>query len=92
MTTAKTYDIEIAEFYHALDIRAEAESIGVTHMREIANNGAYGDARVTFYGLPDPNYPGHEIRVAATNGDSVWEEQDLAVFADLARECGITLD
>lgn len=89
----KTYDIEIAEFNSA-GIRAEAESLGITHMRSIGGGYAEGhdgeaDYYVGFYALPHPK--GWEFRVANTNGDPVWEEADEAGFAELAESCGVEL-
>lgn len=89
-----TYDINISEFNSA-GIRNEAQQNGITHMREIGGGQYEGcegaDAYVGFYAMPDPNFPGAEVRVANTNGDPVWEEADPAVFAELAQACGVTI-
>lgn len=85
----KTYDIAIADFNSA-GIRAVARELGITHMRLLGISGE-GDHRVGFYALPHPRR-GWEIRVANTNGDPVWEEEDAQEFAELAEECGINLD
>lgn len=90
-----TYDINISEFNGA-GIKSAAAEAGITHMREIGGGQADGregaDNYVAFYALPDPNFPGAEIRVANTNGDPVWEESDPSVFAELAEQCGVSLD
>ena len=66
-------------------------SIGIAHEMEptdiavaVADNGKSGDARVVVYFL-------NGVRVAATNGDPIWEESDLAAFAELLASQGITL-
>ena len=90
MTNDK-YDIEIAEFNSA-DIRHVAKEMGATHMRHIG--GGYADGRadddnayVDFYALPHPD--GWEIKVADTNGDPVWEEDEG--FFDLAESCCVAI-
>jgi hypothetical protein len=88
------YPIEIADFNSA-DIQVNADALGATHMREVGRGYSDGnlynpDSLVVFYAIPDKD--GSEWRVANTNGDPVWEEQDPAVFAELAEACGVTLD
>lgn len=92
-TTSTAYDIVIAGFNSA-GIRAEAESVGITHMRSIGGGYAEGhegeaDYYVGFYALPHPG--GWEFRVANTNGAPVWEEAYPAAFAALAESCGVEL-
>ena len=62
-------------------IQEEAARFGITHAREIGR-GEHAGARCTLYAMLAPI---GEIRVLATNGYPVWEEQDPADFAaDLA--------
>jgi hypothetical protein len=89
-----SYPIEIAEFNSA-EIRHMAAELGATHMRLLGSGHSDGDtnnpnSRVSFYAVPDED--GAEWFVADTNGDPVWEDQDAEVFAQLAAECGVTLD
>ena len=91
-TKTHVYDILIANF-NSSGIRAGAN--GATHMRLIGcgqYDGRDGnDNQVCFYALPDMYHEGCEYRVANTNGDPVWEEQDEAEFEELAEHCGVTL-
>lgn len=94
INTDERYPILISEF-NSLGIQSEAAQYGITHMREIgggydSNHEGQADWYVDFYALPDPNYPGCEIRVANTNGDPVWEDGDPATFAELAESVGVT--
>lgn len=86
------YYIEISEFNSA-GIRAEAKRLGITHMRRLggghAGGGDRADDYVGFYALPHQS--GWEFRVANTNGDPVWEEEDMQAFAELAESCGVEL-
>lgn len=50
----------------------------------LGTNGKQSDARVLVFEL-------RGVRVAATNGDPVWEEQDTAAFAELMESEGIEL-
>ncbi len=50
----------------------------------IATNDKQGDARVMVFEL-------RGVRVAATNGDPAWEEQDAVAFAELMESEGIKL-
>jgi hypothetical protein len=65
-------------------IAYEARKAGITTVTKLGDNGKMGDARVTVYRLGD-------VRVANTNGDPVWEEQDHAAFAELLETEGIKL-
>ena len=77
---------------NTLDSRQMQEvSVGIARGMEasdiayrLADNGLRGDARVVVYFL-------NGVRVAATNGDPIWEESDLAAFAELLESQGITL-
>lgn len=90
---SNTYEIEIAEF-NSSGIRAEAKKQGITHMHKIGGGFVAGheneaDWYVGFYSLPHPKYG--DFRVANTNGDPVWEEDDAQAFADLAEQCGVEI-
>ena len=65
-------------------IRNAARKDGITSIERLGDNGKQGDAEVVIYRLG-------EVRVAATNGDPVWEESDLALFAELIESEGIVL-
>jgi len=68
----------------SIGIRVEARNAGITEIDVLGDNGKNGDARVTIYEVGG-------VRVADTNGDSVWEEEDEAVFAELLEEEEIEL-
>jgi len=65
-------------------IRNAARKAGITSIERLGDNGKTGDAKVVIYRLG-------EVRVAATNGDPVWEESDPAGFAELIESEGIAL-
>jgi hypothetical protein len=65
-------------------IARQAKAEGIAFATELGDNGKNGDARVTVYQLGD-------MRVADTNGDPIWEEQDHAAFAELLETEGIKL-
>ena len=50
----------------------------------VGTNGKAGDASVLVFYLQG-------VRVAATNGDPIWEESDAAAFAELMATEGIEL-
>jgi hypothetical protein len=50
----------------------------------IGTNGKAGDMRVLVFYLQG-------VRVAATNGDPIWEESDTAAFVELMATEGIEL-
>ena len=50
----------------------------------IGTNGKHGDARVLVFEVAG-------VRVAATNADPIWEEQDSAAFAEMMAAEGIEL-
>ena len=94
MANPPVYDIEIALFNSA-DIQRNAVQLGATHMRFLDrgysdDNPSNPNSLVTFFAIPDRE--GHEWRVANTNGDPVWEEQDPTVFAELVEACRVKLD
>lgn len=72
----------------SIGIKAEANERGQT---EITLLGTYehpehlgsSDWRITLYEL-------NGYRVADTNGDPVWEEQDHAIFSELLADYGVT--
>ena len=66
----------------SLGIAAEMSAADTAEL--IATNGKQGDARVMVFEL-------RGVRVAATNGDPVWEESDAAAFAELMESEGIEL-
>ena len=70
-------------------ILAEALRSGITTatllgMYEHPDHPGNNDWQITIYRLGD-------VRVADTNGDPVWEEDDQQVFAELIEEYEITL-
>ena len=89
------YGIAI-EDCNSAGIKHLARQLGVTHMRRIGfgySGGRTGkwDYGVGFYAILDPR-TNYEIRVANTNADPIWEEDDEGGFAELAEECGVKLD
>jgi hypothetical protein len=46
------------------------------------------NTRCTFFAIINPKN-GFEFRVADTNGDPVWEEEDTGAFSELAESCGV---
>ena len=76
-------EISIADI-NSIGIAVEARKAGITTVTKLGDNGKSGDARVTVYQLGD-------VRVADTNGDPIWEESDLAAFAELLESEGIKL-
>jgi hypothetical protein len=79
----KSNEISIEDI-NSIGIAVEAREAGITTVTKLGDNGKTGDARVTVYRLGD-------VRVADTNGDPVWEEQDHAAFAELLETEGIAL-
>ena len=67
-------------------IQAEAAKAGITEATFIAEGGE-GENFITVWSLTDHN--GFTFRVANTNGEPVWEEQDVAEFAELLASVGI---
>ena len=76
-------EISIADISSGGIARA-ARKAGIATATKLGDNGKNGDARVTVYQLGD-------VRVADTNGDPIWEEQDHAAFAELLETEGIAL-
>lgn len=67
-------------------IQAEAKRLGITEATLIAEGGD-GENHITVWELTGPD--GSTFRVANTNAEPVWEEQDPAVFAELLESVGI---
>jgi len=85
----------VIEDYNSSGIRDLSKSIGATHMRKIGSGFCSGhdgeaDYHVSFFAFLHPR-EGWEIRVADTNGDPVWEEEDQQGFLELAADCGVDL-
>ncbi len=72
----KTEKIISIESINSSGIARVTRSEGLTTVVQLGDNGKSGDARVTIYMVG-------EVRVAATNGDPVWEESDPSAFAEL---------
>lgn len=75
--------------YNSASIKAIASKLGVTHMELIGEGHADGDTNnpnslIRFFKIG-------ETRVADTNGDPIWEEEDMQAFAELADECGVEI-
>jgi hypothetical protein len=91
----REYSIEI-ESFNSAGIQNIATIIDATHMRCIGKGYSCGhdgeaDYVIGFYAIPDKRHGG-EIRVANTNGDPIWEDEDPAAFHALASECGVDFD
>ena len=76
--------------YNSAGIKSEAKKAGARTMELIGQGHSDGDENnpnsvVRFFELDNG------LRVADTNGDPVWEEEDFAVFAELAESCGVEL-
>jgi hypothetical protein len=76
-------EINISDINSA-GIAHHAKLDGITTVTLLGDNGKSGDARVTVYQFG-------AVRVANTNGDPVWEEQDRATFAELLENEGIAI-
>lgn len=88
-----TYNILIAE-YNSAGIRAIALECGATRMRHLGTGHSDGNldnpnSAVSFYELLGSD--GFPYRVADTNGDPVWEDEDSQAFAELAHGCGVAI-
>lgn len=75
--------------YNSASIKAIASKLGVAHMELIAQGRADGDSNnpnslIRFFKIG-------ETRVADTNGDPIWEDEDMQAFAELAAECGVEI-
>lgn len=68
----------------SIGIRIEMEKSGLTEIEMIGDNGKLGDQRIEIYQVG-------AVRVANTNGDPIWEEQDFVAFAELLESEGIQL-
>ena len=62
-----------------------AEMTAKDRAERLGDNGKTGDQLVIVWRV-------RGVRVASTNGDPVWEESDLAEFAELLESEGITLE
>ena len=83
------YTLEISK-YNSADIRRIAEKAGVETMKLIGEGHSDGDlnncnSRVSFFELSDG------MRVADTNGDPIWEDEDASIFAELAESCDVEI-
>lgn len=81
------------ENLNSIGITVEMRRIGATDAELIGSGHSDGDPNnpnslVTFYAITNPAN-GFEFRVADTNGDPVWEEEDMGAFAELAEDCGV---
>ncbi|MCK9326580.1 MAG: hypothetical protein M0P69_13900 [Bacteroidales bacterium] len=70
-------------------IVSECEKLGITHIELLDEGHSDGDtnnpnSRVRFYLVGC-------VRVADTNGDPIWEEDDFATFAELIKACEVDL-
>jgi hypothetical protein len=81
------------ENINSAGIASEMRRIGTTKAELIGigewENGN-PNTRCEFYRIIDPS-TGFDFRVANTNGDPVWEEEDHGAFAELAESCGVKL-
>ena len=81
------------ETINSAGICSEMRRIGATEAKFIGS-GEWEEgnvnSRCTFFAITNPSN-GFEFRVADTNGDPVWEEEDLGAFAELAESCGVEL-
>ena len=68
----------------SVGIRSEAAKLGIEEIELIADNGETGDARVEIYQVGP-------VRVASTNGDPIWEEEDPRAFAEFIEIEGLEL-
>lgn len=78
MTTISIGDI------NSLGIASEMRLIGATEAALIGSGGC------PFFAITNPAN-GFKFRVADTNSDPVWEEEDAGAFAELAESCGVEL-
>lgn len=83
---------DIYQLTGSLGIAAEIRRFGVTDVHLLGSGEVQGDvnSRCTFFLLVGGK-AGHGVRVASTNGDPVWEEEDAGAFAWLAEQCGVDL-
>ena len=80
--------IEVADI-NSDGIISECEKLGITHIELLDEGHSDGDtnnpnSRVRFYLVGC-------VRVADTNGDPIWEEDDFATFAELIKACEVDL-
>lgn len=85
--TTQTYEIGLEDINSSY-IKGELSDLGISHVRFIAEGGE-GEHRITVYGYPTAY---GECRVAKTNAIPVWEEANLAEFAELLESVGLNAD
>ena len=76
------------EDINSSSIQAEAREHGITHATFIASGGE-NEMHITVWELSGSD--GIPFRVANTNGEPVWEEQDGAIFRELLESVGIAV-
>ncbi len=86
------YNIAISQI--SAEIGRAAAAAGATHARLIDSGHSDGrfnnpNSLVDFYAFSDVD--GHEIRVAETNSELVWEEDDSEAFLNFADKCDVDL-
>lgn len=64
------------EDINSAGIQAQARKDGITELELIGDNGERGDAKITVYRFGS-------TKVANTNADPIWEEQDPKAWAEL---------
>ena len=64
------------EDINSAGIQAQARKEGITELRLIGDNGERGDAKITVYWFGG-------TKVANTNADPIWEDQDPEAWAEL---------
>lgn len=74
------------EDINSTGIQAEADKHAITHATFI-DEGGEGENYITVWELTGAD--GIGFRVADTNGEPVWEEADMEIFADLLASVGI---
>jgi len=81
------------ENINSAGITSEMRRVGAT-TATLIGSGEWEDGnpntRCTFFAITNPE-SGFEFRVADTNGDPAWEEEDIGAFAELAESCGVEL-
>jgi hypothetical protein len=76
------------EELNSAGIEAEAKALGISAARFLTEGGE-GENHISVWELTGPD--GFTFRVAKTNADPIWEEQDIAIFAELLESVGIDL-
>ena len=83
--------------YNSSEIKGIAELATAKYLLYIGsghvdNNDDNPDSLITFYELADSAGEPLCIRVADSTSYPVWEDEDSEAFADLAEQCGVTLN